>query len=141
MEIKYEAILPNGEAFYQLYESTGWNGRTGIYSKEMLWKAIGNSWYVITAYHEGKLIGFGRIVSDGIYQTFITDLIIRPDYQGKGIGRHIMQLLMDHCKSSGIQWIQLSAAKGKQGFYKKLGFQERASDAPGMQLFIETKTI
>ncbi|WP_027399069.1 GNAT family N-acetyltransferase [Anaerovorax odorimutans] len=136
MDIKFESTVPKKEDFYQLYETTGWNGRVGIYSKEDLYNAIGNSWYLIAAYNEDKFIGFGRVISDGVYQTFITDVIIHPDFQRKGIGSEIVKLLMKRCKSKGLQWIQLSAAKGKKKFYEKLGFEERDSDAPGMQIRI-----
>lgn len=136
MDIKYESTLPKEDDFYELYETTGWNGRVGVYSPKELFRAISNSWYVVTVYYEQKLIGFGRIISDGIYQTFITDIIIHPDFQRKGIGRNVMNLLVEKCKLSGIQWIQLSAAKGKKEFYEKLGFKERDLDAPGMQILI-----
>ncbi|GAX91554.1 hypothetical protein [Effusibacillus lacus] len=63
MEIKYENSLPDKEEFYPLYETTGWNAK-GTYTEEDLFKAISNSWHVISAYHNGKVVGFGRIISD-----------------------------------------------------------------------------
>ncbi|WP_243459279.1 GNAT family N-acetyltransferase [Metabacillus bambusae] len=47
-----------------------------------------------------------------------------------------MNALLKKCKELGIKWIQLSCAKGKQNFYKKLGFVERDSAATGMSLFL-----
>ncbi|WP_263281986.1 hypothetical protein [Peribacillus butanolivorans] len=35
-----------------------------------------------------------------------------------------------------IKWVQLFSAKGKQDFYKKLGFEAPESEAPGMSLFL-----
>lgn len=135
MEITYQNKVPDKEQFYQLYETTGWNSK-GLYSKDDLYRAINNSWYLISVYYDDKLIGFGRIISDGVYQTFIGDMIVHPDYQNKGIGRKVLNLLIEKCKMSGIQWVQLSCAKGKKDFYKKFGFQERPVDGPGMQRFI-----
>lgn len=135
LEINYKNSVPNKEEFYQLYETTGWNAE-GTYSKDELFKAISNSWYLISVYNNEKLIGFGRIISDGVYQTFIGDMIVHPDYQKRGIGRNVLNLLLEKCKASGIKWVQLSCAKGKTDFYKKLGFQERPVDGPGMQKFI-----
>jgi GNAT superfamily N-acetyltransferase len=135
LEINYKNSVPNKEEFYQLFETTGWNDE-GTYSKDDLIKAISNSWYLVSVYNNEKLIGFGRIISDGVYQTFIGDMIVHPDYQKRGIGRKVLNLLIEQCKASGIKWIQLSCAKGKKDFYKKLGFQERPVDGPGMQMFI-----
>jgi len=135
LEIKYLNKVPNKEEFYLLYETTGWNTK-GTYSSDELYKAISNSWYLISVYNNEKLIGFGRIISDGVYQTFIVDMIVHPEFQNKGIGSKVLNLLIEKCKLSGIKWVQLSCAKGKKDFYKKLGFQERPIDGPGMQKFI-----
>ncbi len=51
------------------------------------------------------------------------DLIVRPDYQGRGIGSRILQELVERCR-----------ARGKAGFYERHGFAARPADAPGMQL-------
>ena len=135
MDVKYINSVPDKEQFYQLYETTGWNAK-GMYSKDDLFRAINNSWYLISVYNNDKLIGFGRIISDGVYQTFIGDLIVHPDYQQRGIGSNVLNLLIEKCKESGMKWIQLSCAKGKIDFYKKLGFHERPDDGPGMEKFI-----
>ncbi|WP_231735331.1 GNAT family N-acetyltransferase [Gracilibacillus massiliensis] len=135
MELIYKSTVPNKEEFYLLYETTGWNSNN-TYSKEDLFTAITNSWYLISIYKNETLIGFGRIISDGVYQTFIVDMIVHPIYQGKGIGSKIMSLLIEKCTSRGIKWIQLSCAKGKKDFYKRFDFKERLPDAPGMQKFI-----
>lgn len=132
MEVKFLEKLPASEAFYNLYESTGWNKRFQFTEKELS-QAISNSWFVLTAYDNEKLIGFGRIISDGVYQTLIGDLIIHPDYQGRGLGSTLLTKLEAHCKNNGIRWIQLTSAEGKRGFYKKHGYSERPADGPGME--------
>ncbi|NHM31931.1 GNAT family N-acetyltransferase [Neobacillus terrae] len=130
--MEYKNVIPTKEEFYQLYETTGWNARYG-FTQDDLFISINKSWYLVSVYDSKKLIGFGRIVSDGIYQTFIGDLIIHPDYQKRGIGSKVLNLLIEKCKSSGIKWVQLTSAKGKAEFYKKHGFQERPADGPGME--------
>lgn len=105
MEMKYESLVPDKDEFFLLYETTGWNAN-GTYTKEQLFKAINNSWYSISAYDNEILVGFGRIISDGVYQTFIGDMIVHPEYQKKGIGSEILDLLTDKCKESGIKWVQ-----------------------------------
>ncbi|WP_155591668.1 GNAT family N-acetyltransferase [Lysinibacillus cavernae] len=127
-------LNPTLEQYKALHQTTGWNAK-GLYTYEQLYNAICNSWFSTSIYHDGDLIGYGRIISDGIYQTFICDVMVHPDYQRKGIGSMVMENLLTHCQKENIKWVQLFCAKGKQSFYQKLGFNERAADAPGMMLF------
>jgi len=62
--------------------------------------------------------------------------MVHHDYQRKGVGTMVMEVLLEHCQKENIKWIQLSGAKGKQQpFYQKLGFKVRDPNAPGMMLF------
>jgi GNAT superfamily N-acetyltransferase len=135
MEIEFDELSPAKEDFIKLHQTTGWNAK-GLYTYDQLYTAICNSWYSISIYHNRKLIGFGRIISDGIYQTLICDVMVHPEYQGQGIGKKIIEALLKKCEEEGIKWVQLFCAKGKQEFYHKLGFISRESEAPGMSIFI-----
>lgn len=135
MTIQYIKELPDKTAFHELYETTGWN-RKYAFTEDDLAKALHNSYFLICAYHNGKLVGFGRLISDGIYQTFIGDMIVHPNFQKKGIGREILTGLIAKCRTDGMKWIQLTSAKGKMEFYRKFGFEERPTDAPGMQMYL-----
>jgi N-acetylglutamate synthase-like GNAT family acetyltransferase len=129
--------LPTFEQFVKLHEASGLiNSKKGSYSKEQLFQAANHSWYHISIYDDDQLISFGRMISDGIYQALICDVMVDPNYQNQGLGKQIIEELLKKCKESGIQSIQLFSAKGKQHFYKKLGFEEREQDAPGMSLLI-----
>jgi ribosomal protein S18 acetylase RimI-like enzyme len=74
------------------------------------------------------------VISDGVYHALIADLIIQPDYQGNGLGKKVLDLLVRKCKNHKIRDIQLFAAKDKYAFYEKSGFEKRPVNAPGMQL-------
>lgn len=127
---------PSSNAFYNLYQTTGWNDE-GTYSEEQLFRAIRNSWHILCVYNDNQqLIGFARLLSDGVYQTFLCDLIIHPSCQHMGIGSEIVRRLIDHCRSQGMHWIQLSSTIGKQSFYERFGFKRRPDEGPGMQLFL-----
>ncbi|MGI8386948.1 GNAT family N-acetyltransferase [Robertmurraya sp. P23] len=135
MEIELDELSPAKEDFIKLHQTTGWNAK-GLYTYGQLYTAICNSWYSISIYHNRNLIGFGRIISDGIYQTLICDVMVHSEYQGQGIGKKLMEALLKKCEEEGIKWVQLFCAKGKQEFYPKLGFISRESDAPGMSIFL-----
>jgi GNAT superfamily N-acetyltransferase len=124
---------PEKEDFLSLFETTGWNTEYEA-SADDLALALQNSWLTVAAYDEDRLVGFGRAVSDHVLHAMIYDMIVLPEYQGKGIGTMVLRRLVDRCHASGIKDIQLFCAKGKKGFYEKNGFLPRSDDAPGMQL-------
>ncbi|WNQ12286.1 GNAT family N-acetyltransferase [Paenibacillus aurantius] len=135
MNLICRSDIPDKEEYFNLFQTTGWNPN-GVWTVDMLFVAIKNSWYIITVYDDNKLVASGRLVSDGFIQCFICEMIVRPEYQNKGIGKRVMNELLNYCKTKGIRWVQLACAKGKKEFYEKFGFKERAVDAPGMNLFL-----
>ncbi len=131
--MKYTEKLPKAEQFFELFDTTGWNTKYEL-TKEELFTALKNSWYSISVFDKEQLIGFGRIICDGIVHALILDVIIHPDRQGKGIGKEVMDKLVSKCKKHKVRDIQLFSAKNKTGFYEKLGFKSRDEHSPGMEL-------
>jgi predicted N-acetyltransferase YhbS len=83
--------------------------------------AFQRSFAVIFIYHCGQIIGFGRAISDGVYQAALYDVVVLPEYQNKHIGELIVRLLLK--KTPGCNTI-LFATPGKEGFYAKFGFRK-----------------
>ena len=83
-------------------------------------QASKNSHTVISVYADNTLIGFGRALSDGCYQSAVYDVVVLPDFQGQGIGRAIMTALLDRLPPDSTIFIYV--APGKQVFYEQLGF-------------------
>jgi ribosomal protein S18 acetylase RimI-like enzyme len=82
--------------------------------------AFDNSMYKCFVYDNEKLVGAGRALADGIDTSYICDVAIHPKYQGQGLGKAIMQYLMQ--ESKGHRKMILYANLGKEPFYAKLGF-------------------
>jgi len=131
--MKYSEKLPSPDNFFELFETTGWNKKYEL-SKDQLYIALKNSWYSISVYYEDKLVGFGRVICDGVVHALILDVIVIPGLQGHGIGKFVMDKLLTKCKQHKIRDIQLFSAKDKAGFYEKLGFECRDDNAPGMEI-------
>lgn len=125
MKISFVENVPNSTDLYNLYECERWNDFLQL-SKKQLYDAMKNSWYILSVYHEDRLIGTGRVVSDGIIVGYITGLIVHPDYRNRGIGRDILQKLIAKCKQSYLV-IQLLATDNSITFYQRLGFQSFSS--------------
>ena len=73
----------------------------GIREPRKLEFASQNSHTVCSAYLNEEIIGFGRAISDGQYQSVIYDVVVLPDYQNQGIGKLIMESLIEKLPKSG----------------------------------------
>ena len=132
-DIQYCKQPPDRKAYFALFETTGWNAKYQATSVDLA-RTIKNSWYTLSAYDEGQLVGFGRIVCDGVMHAMIFDLIVHPRHQRRGIGSEILKRLLLVCRENNITDVQLFAASGMAPFYAQHGFSHRPSDAPGMEL-------
>lgn len=130
-QVTYRDEKPAPDAYADLFETTAWNTRYRA-SKDELAQALAGSWHVACAYEGERLVGIGRIVSDGVLYAMIYDMIVRPSHQGRGIGTAILKRLVARCLQAGLRDIQLFSAQGKAAFYRKRGFVERPVDGPGM---------
>lgn len=129
--MRYSQHPPDPAAFKALYDTTGWGpaGRPAALYAE----ALAGSWRVCSAYEGDALVGFGRVISDGRLHAFITEMIVHPGRQQRGIGAAILIELIQACQAAGITDIQLFCAEGKEAFYRKAGFAPRLPTRPGMQ--------
>ena len=132
MTINFRAEMPSQEQFWNLFQTTGWNDTYHL-SPQELFRAVSINWFAVSAFDGERLVGFGRVVSDGILHAMIYEMIVLPVYQGQGIGAQILHILVQRCLEANIRDIQLFCARGKRGFYEKYGFAARSEDAPGMQ--------
>jgi citrate lyase synthetase len=80
-----------------------------------------NSMYRCLVYEDGKLVGAGRALADGIDCSYICDVAILPSHQGIGLGKQIVAKLVS--MSGGHKKVILYAVPGKEPFYKKFGFK------------------
>jgi GNAT superfamily N-acetyltransferase len=105
------------------------------YAPEIHQQAFEASHTVVFLYHNQQMIGFGRAISDGVYQAAVYDVAVLPQYQGHGLGRTIMQAILSrvsHCN------VILYASIGKEPFYRSLGFRLMKT---GMALFKQVETM
>jgi ribosomal protein S18 acetylase RimI-like enzyme len=83
--------------------------------------AFTNSRFKVFAYEGERLVGAGRAIADGVDAAYLCDVAIHPDHQGRGLGRELMAQLFR--LTSGHRKVILYAAAGKEGFYRRLGFE------------------
>jgi ribosomal protein S18 acetylase RimI-like enzyme len=102
----------------------------GTREPEKLKIAAANSHTVCCAYLDEAIIGFGRALSDGQYQSAIYDVVVLPQFQNQGVGKAIMKALLRNLPPHAT--VLLYAAPGKENFYRKFGFGKLKT---GMGLF------
>ena len=78
----------------------------------------------------GGAVGMGRVISDGVSDAYVQDLIVLPGYRGRGIGTMILSALLDYCNAAGVTWVALVAEPGTETFYAALGFRRMEGHVP-----------
>ncbi|GLV65869.1 N-acetyltransferase [Bacillus mycoides] len=103
-----------------LYESLGWNSlKLTVNELEQMCK---QSWYAIYVFKEQQLIGMGRVISDGVITGVICGVCVLPEYQSIGIGKEIVERLIQHCEQNKVI-PQLMCVDKLQSYYEAIGFQ------------------
>jgi nitroimidazol reductase NimA-like FMN-containing flavoprotein (pyridoxamine 5'-phosphate oxidase superfamily)/ribosomal protein S18 acetylase RimI-like enzyme len=75
----------------------------------------------------GSLVATGRAVSDG-KTAWIYDVAVAPAWQRRGLGKRLLELLLDHPAVRGARVVRLGT-RDAQGLYAKYGFVEQAAAA------------
>jgi len=88
--------------------------------------AWANSEPVVTAWDGDRLIGHARAISDGVFRATIWDVVIHPDYQGRGLGRKLVQTVLAHPKLARVERVYLTTTNQRE-FYEKIGFVPNTS--------------
>jgi ribosomal protein S18 acetylase RimI-like enzyme len=77
------------EQLLSLYSSVGWSAYTD--HPDWLQLAVEQSSYVVTEWtDDGDLIGLARALSDGHSIFYLQDILVRPEYQGRGTGSRLL---------------------------------------------------
>lgn len=125
------------EEFLDVIESVGFR----TYSKEQVEKALKNTMYMVKAVVDNKTVGIGRVVGDGSIVCLLSDICVKPKYQGNGIGLKITTELR-HMIENGVKpgekmQIELTPTAGNEKFYQKAGYKYRPEKITGMYLWVE----
>ncbi len=130
MEINYTDKM-TGEEYNELRLSVDWKSLTQGQAE----RGLAHTAFVVAARDGEKIVGMGRMLFDFGYTAYLGDVIVRPEYQGMGIGTQIVTRLKDRVMEVAepgdkIMFI-LGAAKGKEAYYERFGFKQRPNDFSG----------
>ena len=125
-QVQINNEIPAAMDFFALFETTGWNQAYQATPHE-LQQALDDSWYTVSAYHNGELVGFGRVLSDGVLYAMIYDLIVHPDFQNDGVGTALNHLALEKMQEAGMKLAEVGTG-GDEGHapartsYEKAGY-------------------
>ena len=133
MTVQNSTLTP--ALFLELYRSVGWDAPC----MEQIETALSNSAATFCACDGEQAVGMARLLGDGGMSFYIKDLAVRPEYQGKGVGRLLMtaieEYIMSHIPNGWAVSLELISSKGREPFYERFGFEQRPCDWDGAGMF------
>jgi ribosomal protein S18 acetylase RimI-like enzyme len=80
----------------------------------------------VSAWRDGRLVGFGRATSDGAYRAVLWDVVVARDLEGQGLGRRLVETLLAMPPVASAERVYLMTTNSSD-FYERLGFREVVS--------------
>jgi N-acetylglutamate synthase-like GNAT family acetyltransferase len=101
-----------------LRQAVGWDRSGANYDKVL---ASHYTHYTVRD-NNGLLIGYMSVLSDGVADAFLLDLVVHPQWQRKAIGARIVRRAIRDMKEAGVQCVQVTFNEDLEPFYAKCGF-------------------
>lgn len=116
--MEYRINEPVGpEALSSLREAVGWNRMERELNDPRM-----SSFCHIAAWEGERLAGYIDCVSNRVTDAYIQDLMVHPEYQGRGIGTGLMERMIAYLKRERIHMISVIFEESLRPFYKRFGF-------------------
>ena len=97
--------------------------------------------FVVCAVWEDTTVGVARVLTDYVTDAYLTDVIIHPDFQGKGIGKQMIDRVLEVLKEkapSGVRFTcNLYANPGKEPIYERCGCERLPTEEFGTGMIIK----
>lgn len=131
LTIKYNELT--AKEFIFLWK-TVWGDGPSLEQTEL---AMKHTLFRVSVYDKGEIVAMARMIGDLGLNYYIKDVVVRPEYQKKGIGKLLINELLKYIRENGVSgtdiFVELCAAPDKIPFYQKFGFE--ANEAQRLKLF------
>ena len=131
--VKHDEL--SAEEFILLWESVWGNGP----SVEQTRLALEHTLFRVSVYDGGTIIAMARVIGDMGLDYYIKDVVVRPEYQGRGVGRLLISEIMSFISANGVPgtdiFVELCAMPDKIPFYEKFGFS--ANEAQRLRKYVK----
>lgn len=75
---------------------------------------------VVGAYHDDELVGFCRVITDGVTVAYLADVFVAPAHRGRGLGTALVDFAIDRGPYATLRWVLHT--RDAHGMYEQLGF-------------------
>ena len=125
---------PTPDEYLSLIASVGWRPR----ERRAVEVALASSLYAICAVADGHAVGCGRVIGDGGLHLYLTDVIVTPAFQRRGIGTKLVAALTRYVESAPYAntLVAVLPTPGLVGFYARHGFKPLSARSPAMERWI-----
>ena len=113
----------------RLFLSVNWE--SGRYP-EKLQTAMRNYGSVFSAWDGDRLVGLVSVMDDGIMNSYIQYVLVDPEFQGQGIGKHLLAMVKE--RYADFMRTVIVAYNNRVSFYETCGFSKGEGKSP---MFIE----
>jgi predicted GNAT family N-acyltransferase len=106
----------------QLYQFTYWAQSR---RKEEVERMLVSSDYLFGVVEEdtGRLCAFARVLSDEVYRAVVFDVVVHPDFRGKGLSKRIFDAILGHPALARVENVLLYCKDDVLELYEQFGFE------------------
>lgn len=123
-----------------LYESVGWRAYTC--DPEGLATAVANSTYIVEARADGELVGLARGLSDEVSIFYLQDILVRPEWQRRGVGKALMLDCLERFRHVRSKVLLTDDLPSQHLFYEAMGYQDiRHVSDENLHTFVWTEEV
>lgn len=121
-EISTEFTRIDRDVIWRYLSTEAYWGRTR--TRDDVEAQIDRAWRVVGAYESatGAMVGFARVLSDGIGLAYLADVFVLPDHQGRGIATAMLEELIERGPGAHLRWTLFTS--DAHDLYRKFGFTE-----------------
>lgn len=112
------------DAVVELYVDSTLGERRPVDDRERMARMLEEANLVLTAWEGTLLVGISRSITDWVYCTYLSDLAVRADYQGRGIGKQLVRLTREATPQATL--VLLAAPKAVD-YYPRIGMTRHES--------------
>lgn len=129
--------FPDAPTYRALRVAGGMSPKT----EEAAARGLPNTLYGVSLVHDGQVVGMGRIVGDGGCFFVVVDIVVTPQWQGRGLGKRIMAALDAWLRANTPEsaYVQLAADGDAKYLYEKFGFVETAPATVNMAYTVKRR--